>query len=71
MITIPLILGLPLNIWGGILLLALIIFQILNGLKFIRIPLAWHRATAFSILTLGVLHAVAGIGIWYGWLALG
>lgn len=68
--SLPVIIGLPLPILGGILLFILIVFQILTGLKKIKLSLKWHRWIAFAILLLAVLHAVGTLGIWFGWISL-
>jgi len=68
---IPILFGLPVPIWGGILLFLLILFQILNGLGIIKVPHKVHILTAFIILALGIIHAVLGIGIWFGWFIYG
>lgn len=64
---IPIIFGLSLPIWGGILLFLLIAFQIVNGLGLIKVPQKIHIITAFIILALGIIHAVLGLGLWFGW----
>ena len=42
-VTIPIVHGKPINIWGGILLGILIVFQLLTGLRVIKVP---NRSTA-------------------------
>ena len=64
---IPIILGIPITIWGGMLVLILIIFQVLNGMKIIKVPIRCHKGTALAILALGILHAIGGLGITLGW----
>jgi predicted ferric reductase len=68
---LPIILGLPLPILGGIFLFILIVFQVLNGIKLIKVPFAVHKFTAFLILLLAILHAIGGLGIWFGWFSIG
>jgi len=68
---LPLILGLPIPILGGMLLLLLIIIQILGGLKVIKMPFKCHKWTAIVILILGLIHAIGGLGIWFGWIQIG
>jgi len=68
---IPIILGLSAPIWGGILLFLLICFQILNGMRVIKVPLKTHKITAVIILAFGLVHAVLGLGLWFGWFTLG
>jgi hypothetical protein len=45
---IPIVLWLPLPILAGIVLFLLIVFQVLNGTKIIKVPFAVHRGTAFA-----------------------
>ena len=62
--AVPLISGLPLNIWLGFLLLALITFQVLTGKKVIKkIPFFWHRRNAFFIVLVALTHALLGLGL--------
>ena len=68
---IPIILGLSAPIWGGIVLFLLIVFQILNGMRVIKVPLKAHKITAVVILACGLVHAVLGMGLWFGWFTLG
>lgn len=68
---IPIILGLSAPIWGGIVLFLLIVFQILNGMRVIKVPLKAHKITAVVILAFGLVHAVLGMGLWFGWFTLG
>jgi len=68
---IPVIFGMSLPIWGGIVIFLLLVFQILTGLGKIKVPYKVHKFTAYIILLIGILHAVLGIGIWFGWLAIG
>ena len=68
---IPVILGLSAPIWGGIVLFLLIVFQMLNGMRVIKVPLKAHKITAAVILLFGIIHAVLGIGLWFGWFSLG
>ncbi len=65
--TIPVFLGLPLHIWGGILIFLLILLQVAGGMKFIKIPFIWHKRVALLIVFLGLLHAAAGMALWFGW----
>ncbi len=69
--TLPLILGLPIPIWGGMLLFVLILLQVLGGMKVVKIPFKCHKWTGIAILILGIFHAVGGLGIWFGWIKIG
>lgn len=67
---IPVILGFPLHLWLGILLLISIIFQILVAKKVLRIPFKWHRVMGYVILALAVIHGFIAIGLNAGFLTL-
>jgi len=64
---IPIILGLSLPIWGGIILVLLIVFQVINGMGIIKVPQKVHKINAYTILAFGIIHAVLGLGLWFGW----
>jgi heme A synthase len=54
----------------GILLLVLLVFQILVGMrkiKFGRKTFVYHRWVAFTILGLAVVHGLLGMLFAYGW----
>lgn len=68
---IPIILGLSAPIWGGILLFLLIVFQVLNGMRIIKVPLKVHKITALLLLLFGIIHAALGLGLWFGWFTIG
>lgn len=68
------IFGIPVQpIWLlalGILLLALLVFQILVGMrkiKFGRKTFVYHRWVAFTILGIAVAHGLFGVLFTYGW----
>ena len=65
--TMPVILGLPLFAWGGILLFILTLGQVLGGLKIIKTPYKWHKINGIVILVLGIIHGLAAIGYLLGW----
>jgi hypothetical protein len=69
--VIPSILGLSVPIWGGIVLFLLIVFQILSGMRKIKVPPKTHKIIAFVLLGFGIMHAIVGVGIWFGWFSLG
>jgi hypothetical protein len=60
-------LGLPLFAWGGLLVGLLVVFQILNGLRIIRVKPKCHKITAFSILALAAVHGIVSLATWFGW----
>jgi hypothetical protein len=64
----PVILGLPLFAWGGMILFILVSIQVLGGLKIIRIPYKTHKANGIVILILGLIHGLAALGYLLGWI---
>ncbi len=68
---IPILLGLPLHLWLGMLLLACIAFQIVVAKKLLPIPFKWHRIMGYVILILALIHGFIAIGLNNGILTLG
>ncbi len=66
-LALPIVLGLPLAAWGGLVILLVLVFQTLNGLKVVKVPFRCHKATGIALLVLGLFHAVLGIGTYLGW----
>jgi hypothetical protein len=62
---VPLIAGKPLHLWLGMILFLLLIFQIMTGKRWIKLPFACHRGNAIAIFLLALVHAFYGIGIWF------
>jgi hypothetical protein len=60
---IPIILGLPLHLWMGIILLFLIVFQIATAKKLLPVPFRWHRIMGYVILILAMLHGAIAFGL--------
>ena len=68
-VTIPFIHGKPINIWGGILLGILLVFQLLTGLRVIKVPNRVHRWNGIAIFAIAAAHAVIGLMVWFdGWI---
>jgi hypothetical protein len=63
---IPIILGMPLNLWLGILLFILIVFQIAVAKKILNVPFQWHRINGYVILLLAIIHGSMGLGLFLG-----
>ena len=63
---VPIILGLPLHFWLGVILLMLIVFQVLIGRRIIKIPFKWHKIMGYSILVLAFIHGTIGAGLLFG-----
>ena len=54
----------------GSLLFALLVVQVLIGLRVIRLGKehrVWHRRLAYAILALAALHGLAGVALYFGW----
>ena len=66
MIKIPIILGNPLHLWLGVLLLLLIIFQVATGKRLLAISFDWHRRIGYMILLLAIIHGALAIGLYRG-----
>jgi len=55
---------------GGLTVFAVIVFEVLVGLRIIKLGRHWtkyHRWTAYSILAIAALHGGAGILFLTGW----
>lgn len=62
MLPNPLLLSLPLSVWGGLMLFILIILQILTGLRWIKVPFQVHTKILWRIiLILAVIHGIYGL----------
>ena len=66
--SIPIILGLPLHFWLGIILFLAILFQILVAKKILSVPFRWHRIMGYVILVLAVIHGAIAAGLFFGFL---
>jgi len=62
---VPVILGKPINVWLGILLIILLTFQILTGKRLINLPFTYHRRNAMLLVLVAAVHAFYGLGIWF------
>jgi len=65
MLRVPTVLGKPINIWEGILLILLLAFQLSSGLRLIRVPLKYHKLNGILIFTVAMTHAFFGLGVWF------
>jgi len=66
--TVPLIFGRPANIWLGIILGVLLLFQIYLGMMMVRGRmnlLKLHKINATLLLLVALAHAYWGLGIWF------
>jgi hypothetical protein len=69
--SIPIIFGLPLHVWSGILIFLLLLLQVGIGKKIIKIPFKWHKRNAVLIVCLAIIHGFAGVSIYLGILHVG
>ncbi|MHC1718659.1 MAG: hypothetical protein AB9883_08450 [Acidaminococcaceae bacterium] len=63
---IPIILGQPLHLWLGILLLILIVLQIAGVSKILPISFKWHRIIGYVIFILAIIHGLLAAGLNFG-----
>ncbi len=66
--TVPLLWGRPANIWLGIILGVLLIFQIYLGIMMVRGRLnllKLHKINATLLSIVAFVHAYWGLGIWF------
>lgn len=63
---IAIILGQPIHLWIGIMLLLLVVFQILVAKKVVPVPFRWHRIVGYVILILAILHGSLAAGLYGG-----
>jgi len=62
--TIPIVFGLPLHIWLGMLTFLLILFQVGTGSGLLKVPFDWHRRNGYLILVVALIHGSIGLGLW-------
>lgn len=60
---IPILLGQPLHLWLGILLLLMIIFQIAVAKRILKVPFKWHRIVGYLVLFVALLHGFIAFGL--------
>lgn len=66
--TVPLVFGRPVNVWLGILLGVLLIWQIYLGIMMVRGRmnlLKLHKINATLIAIVAIVHVYYGLGIWF------
>jgi hypothetical protein len=61
--VIPIILGLPLHVWLGMLTFLLILFQVGTGSGLLKVPFKWHRSNGFVVLFVALIHGAIGLGL--------
>ncbi len=68
MVSIPVLLGLPLNVWLGFLLFIQVVFQVLTGKRILKVNFKYHRINGVLILLVALAHALIGLGFrFFGW----
>ena len=68
-VTIPFFHGKPINIWFGIVLAVMISFQLLTGLRVIKVPTSVHRWNGNGIFAVAAAHGLIGLMVWFdGWI---
>ncbi|MCJ7810912.1 MAG: hypothetical protein MUP62_01750 [Dehalococcoidia bacterium] len=66
--TVPIVFDKPINIWLGLVLIALLLVQITSGILMTRgkhalfVP---HVTNACLIAVVAAIHAYYGIGVWF------
>ena len=54
------LLGLPIMVWSGIDIFALILLEVLLGLRIIKTNPKYHKALAYLILLVVLIHGIMG-----------
>jgi len=66
--TVPLLFGRPANVWLGMVLAVLLLFQIYLGIMMVRGRMNFlklHKINAAFLLIVALIHAYYGLGIWF------
>jgi hypothetical protein len=66
--TVPLVFGRPINVWLGILLGVLLLWQIYLGMMMVRGRmnlLKLHKINATCLFIVALVHAYYGLGVWF------
>jgi hypothetical protein len=67
-VTVPIVFDKPLNVWLGLVLLALLLAQVTSGILMVRgrrVLFVPHVVNAGLIAMVVGVHAFFGIGIWF------
>lgn len=46
---------------GGVILFALLLFQLATGLRWLKVPMVWHKRVALLIIFLVFFHMILGL----------
>lgn len=52
--------GVSIILIGGLVNLALLLFQLLSGLRYIKVPFGIHRKTGIILVVCAVIHGILG-----------
>ncbi len=52
---------LPIFAWGGIVLFFMTLFQVLQGVRIIKVDSKYHRINGYLILIFGMIHGLLGL----------
>jgi hypothetical protein len=52
--------GVSIILIGGIINMALILFQLLSGLRYIKVPFGVHRKTGILLVFCAIIHGLLG-----------
>jgi hypothetical protein len=66
--TVPLLWGRPINVWLGIILGILLIWQVCLGMMMVKGKMQYlkmHKINATLIIIIAFVHAYYGLGIWF------
>ncbi len=64
----PLLLGRPLHVYLGLVLLVLVTFQLVTGLLVHKRKAGWlphHRRNSIVVAGVGFIHVYFGVGVWF------
>lgn len=64
MFTIPSVFGLPINVWEGIVLIFLLAFQLVSGMRWLTVNPKYHKWNGIAIVAIAAIHAFLGLSVW-------
>jgi hypothetical protein len=53
--------GVSIILIGGLFNLALLLFQLLSGLHYIKVPFGVHKKTGIALVITAIIHGILGI----------
>jgi len=63
--NVPYIGGLPLLVWFGIVGMGFLIFQILSGLRIIKINPKVHKVCGLLLFCIAIIHGLFGLAFFF------